>query len=120
MPLVLADERIAEYVRGKNRLLIHPLGKVASEAARVRGVVSALVFVAELCEAGFDPVADGPAHGVLVHVGALAFGEVEAVLPAVAQARGPVAGHRVRLVPEVIVNREPAALAQSLDRAPDV
>src|SRR5256714_6716494 len=120
MPLVLADEREAEDVRGEDGLLVDPAREVAPEAARVGRVVSALVFVAELCEAGFDPVADGPAHGVLVHVWALLFSQMKAVLPSVAQARGPVAGHRVRLVPEIVVNREPAALAQRLDRAPDV
>src|SRR2546421_1004378 len=45
---------------------------------------------------------------------------MEAVFPAVAQARGPVAGHRVLLMPNVVIYREPSAFAQSLDGAPDV
>src|ERR1044072_91929 len=38
---------------------------------------------------------------------ALRLREVEAVLPTVAQTRGPVAGHRVRLVPEIGLDAVP-------------
>src|SRR5438874_2074479 len=82
MPLVLADEREAEDVRGENRLLVNPAREVAPEAARVRGVVSALVFVAELCEAGLTPLAVGPPQASRVKEGAFRFARWEADSPA--------------------------------------
>src|SRR5262245_37549328 len=111
MPLVLSDQGQADDIRRQNSLLADPSGDVTAESAFVHRVVSAQVVPAEFPQSRLDPISNRLANGFGIEERTLRFRQVKAVFPSVAQSRGPIPGHRVGLVPEVIVDRIPAAFA---------